>query len=129
VQESASLTHVGADGIKISTGGGQVANVKIELADEQNLQAMRQAKEKESEATRAQNALPSWIAKSTVSGAQNGAGTKDALGDTIMEAQNGSSSPMKEVSDGVHLHHFSNGVVLILSCRRRTRGILCKTAK
>ena len=100
VAESVSLTKVGADGIKIATGGAQSTKVKVELTDEASLLALQEARARELEAIRVANALPSWIERSTVSGTLTEAGAKQALQEKE-EASKGPavvapSSPVKE---------------------------------
>lgn len=64
------------DGLAVATGGAKEAAVSVQMAQEGNLEAKRLLKEQQAEAKRRANALPVWIAQSTVSGELTGAGMK-----------------------------------------------------
>lgn len=66
-----------SDGLAVATGGAKEAAVTVQLADESDLEAKKRLKEQEAEAKRQANALPVWIAQSTVSGELTRAGMKD----------------------------------------------------
>ncbi|KAA1065223.1 hypothetical protein PGT21_032873 [Puccinia graminis f. sp. tritici] len=66
-----------SDGLAVATGGAKEAAVTVQLAEEGDLEAKKRLKEQQAEAKRQANALPVWIAQSTVSGELTRAGMKD----------------------------------------------------
>lgn len=90
------------DGLKIAQGGAKANVVKVEMADDEDALALQAKMEAEAEARRSQNALPSWIAKSTVSGALTEAGAKEAHAESLaqQEAAHRSALGLGTASDG-----------------------------
>ncbi|KAG0148900.1 hypothetical protein CROQUDRAFT_669590 [Cronartium quercuum f. sp. fusiforme G11] len=66
-----------SDGLAVATGGAKEATVSVQMAQEGDMEAKRLLKEQQAEAKRQANALPIWIAQSTVSGELTGAGIKE----------------------------------------------------
>ncbi|OAV92614.1 hypothetical protein PTTG_09181 [Puccinia triticina 1-1 BBBD Race 1] len=66
-----------SDGLAVATGGAKEAVVTVQLAEEGDLEAKKLLQEQQAEAKRQANALPVWIAQSTVSGELTRAGMKD----------------------------------------------------
>jgi len=66
-----------SDGLPVATGGAKETAVTVQLAEEGDIEAKKLLKEQEAEAKRQANALPVWIAQSTVSGELTRAGMKD----------------------------------------------------
>ncbi|KAI9618891.1 hypothetical protein H4Q26_012145 [Puccinia striiformis f. sp. tritici PST-130] len=89
-----------ADGLAVATGGAKEAAVTVQLAQEGDLEAKKRLQEKEAEAKRQANALPVWIAQSTVSGEMTRAGMKD--GSTM--------SHEHQASSGVSFHDPSAAI-------------------
>ncbi|EGG06959.1 uncharacterized protein MELLADRAFT_106301 [Melampsora larici-populina 98AG31] len=71
-----------ADGLAVATGGAKEAAVSVQMAQEGDLENKRLLKEQQAEAKRQANALPVWIAQSTVSGELTGAGIKEGTNTT-----------------------------------------------
>jgi hypothetical protein len=129
VADSVSVSKVGADGIKVATGGAQAAKVKIELADEASILARKEAMDKESEAIRVANALPSWIQSSTVAGAGLEAGIKQAAEGGLVAP----ASPQKETSAVFEVLDDHDGqwclAVDVVSCGDADRALMDYYAK
>ncbi|KAH9815404.1 TFIIE alpha subunit-domain-containing protein [Melampsora americana] len=70
------------DGLAVATGGAKEAAVSVQMAQEGDLETKRLLKEQQAEAKRQANALPVWIAQSTVSGELTGAGIKEGTNTT-----------------------------------------------
>lgn len=68
-----------SDGLAVATGGAKEAAVTVQMAQEGDLEAKRILKEQQAEAKRQANALPVWIAQSTVNGELTGAGIKEGV--------------------------------------------------
>lgn len=89
------------DGLKIASGGQLATTVSIQLASEADLAEERAKKLADSEARRVQNALPSWIAQSTVDGGFTAAGMRDKTAGAAQEIPTSPTrSPGKEAADG-----------------------------
>lgn len=71
-----------ADGLAVATGGAKEAAVSVQMAQEGDVETKRLLKEQQAEAKRQANALPVWIAQSTVSGELTGAGIKEGTNTT-----------------------------------------------
>lgn len=93
VLESVTLKKDPNDGLKIAQGGGLATEVSIQLANDEDLRLEAIRKMEESEARRVQNALPSWIAKSTVDGGLTAAGFRDVVG--ASKGEEGPSVPTR----------------------------------
>lgn len=71
----------------MAQGGAKANVVKVEMADDEDAAAIQAKIEAEAEARRTQNALPSWIAKSTVSGALTQAGAREAQAELLAQQE------------------------------------------
>lgn len=94
-----------------TAGGSAPAKVTIELVNESTDGAERAKKEAEAEAKRTQNALPSWIERSTITGELTSAGaaqTSGKAGDETLAVDVGPTSPTKAagaVDDGTDAYY------------------------
>ncbi|MBW0542164.1 hypothetical protein O181_081879 [Austropuccinia psidii MF-1] len=68
-----------ADNLAVATGGAKETAVTVQLAQEGDMEAKRRLQEQQAEAKRQANALPVWIAQSTVNGELTRAGTKEGV--------------------------------------------------
>lgn len=67
-----------SDGLAVATGGAREAAVTVQLAEEGDLEAKKRLQEQQAQAKRQANALPVWIAQSTVSGELTRAGARES---------------------------------------------------
>ena len=83
-----------------TAGGAGSAKVMIELTDNPDDLEARRKKEAEAESTRQQNALPSWIERSTITGELTAVGAAQTSGRSVETAieKDGVSSPKKAVT-------------------------------
>ena len=99
---------IAATDLIATAGGSGPAKVTIELVDNPDDLEGRQKKEEEAALKRQQNALPSWIEKSTITGELTAAGAAQATGTIIVEgdikaeANNGVPSPKKTSNTADH---------------------------